>query len=116
MLIVLKPGKTKGFCENKVCKKRLIGPFKVLQRGKGYAYFVCMKCFEAIMKKGIERYLPGGKSFDLSETVKRDGLHAPPETVRLVDATEKPYIPTGAQFVGKPVEIAQNSKTGQIIL
>lgn len=118
-LISLKPGKSKAFCENRFCNKRLLKAFKILRRGlKGYAFNVCMGCYNLINKKGgPDKYLPGREIPDLKVVgpVTYSGLHDN-EHARLKPTLPQPYIPLGTHAVGKPVEIAQNPRTGQIML
>lgn len=114
-LIALRPKKNKLFCENKFCCKRLIGPFKVLRRGiEGYPFYVCMACFNAIVKKGgPDKYLPGKQAcFDISEAVNKDESSG----AELHDATTKPYIPLGTHNLDGEVKIVTNRRTGQILL
>lgn len=106
MLISLKPGKSKSFCENRACKVRLIGPYKILRRGEqGYAFHICITCFNGIMRKGgPNKYLPGqiNKNKDLTPSTY-SGIH---NNDYLVDITPK----------NGTVKISQNTRTGQIIL
>ena len=55
-----------GWCCNKFCSAKLVGAFKVFQRGpKGYKYWVCLKCFKAMARKSnsnFGRYLPNENS------------------------------------------------------
>jgi len=106
-LISLKPGKSKSFCENRFCNRRLPGKFKILRRGlKGYAFHVCPSCFALIEKKGgPDKYLPGRETPDIRVVGPVTGVHAN-DHARFVDATPK----EGA------VKIVQNTRTGQIIL
>ena len=118
-LISLKPGKSKAFCENRFCNKHLRKRFKILRRGRqGYAFHVCMGCFNNIMKKGgPEKYLPGQKTPDLGVVgpVNYTGIHEAQHS-KLVPTVPELYIPIGANPVGDPIEIAQNNRTGQIVL
>jgi hypothetical protein len=111
MLICLKPGKSKAYCENRICKKRLIGQFKVLRRGvKGYAFHVCLKCFESIEKKGgPDRYLPGKALFKIVGRDESTGAE-------LHSTESEPYVPVGTHKLDGTVEIVSNPKTGQMLL
>ena len=106
-LISLKPGKSKSFCENRFCNKHLRKRFKVLRRGlQGYAFHVCLSCFNLINKKGgPDKYLPGREIPDVRVVGPVTSVHAN-EHARFVDATPK----------DSTVKIAQNTRTGQIIL
>ncbi len=108
MLISLRQPKSKGYCSNRLCSKRLRGPFKILRRGEGPNFDICMSCFNAIMKKGgPDRYLPGKK-----EIVGKDESTG----AELHDATEKPYIPLGTHKLTGQVKLVTNQRTGQILL
>lgn len=104
MLICLKPGKSKAFCENKACKVQLIGKFKILRRGEhGYAFHVCLSCFNVIIKKGgPDKYLPGAKDASTGAD-----LH---------EVTEKPYAPIGTHKLKGSVKVLTNHRTGQIFV
>lgn len=62
--LILRPdGDKKGFCHNKFCGKRLVGPFKVIHRTNQPQYWVCIDCFKAISKKTnhtFTRFIPDG--------------------------------------------------------
>lgn len=108
MLICLKPGKNKNRCENRMCNKRLIGQFKILRRGTGYNFHVCLSCFNGIVKKGgPDKYLPGRQNLVGEDKSTGVPLH---------DATEKPYIPVGTHKLDGEIKIAVNNRTGQIML
>ena len=113
-LISLKPPKSEGRCSNRMCNKPLRGPYKILQRGpKGFKFDVCMSCFGAIERKGgPDRYLPGKKSFDLSDVVGKDVATG----AVLHDAEAKPYIPIGTHKLEGEIKLAVNNRTGQLIL
>ncbi len=91
-----------------MCNKPLRGPFKILQRGKGELFDVCMSCFGAIMRKGgPDRYLPGKELVIGKDNASGATLHG---------ASAKPYVPIGTHKLDGDVKIAVNNRTGQILL
>ncbi len=94
-----------------MCNKKLIGQFKILQRGKGERFNVCMSCFDTVMRKGgPDRYLPGRET--VLESIGKDKDTG----AELHDAEAKPYTPIGTHKLDGEVKIAINNRTGQLIL